>query len=86
MPANSIVEDENVITLYRIFTIIYLYFGLIMIMLWLALIYRIPQFNFNQLLISKENSSNEECERNKFNENTPTNNSSKINYGTNYYK
>lgn len=72
-----------------------------MIMLWLALIYRIPQFNFNQLLISKENSSNEEYERNKFdenkfnenkfnenkfNENTPTNNSSKINYGTNYYK
>ena len=42
---------------YRLVTIIYLYFGLTMMMLWLALVYRIPQFNLNKLLISEERKS-----------------------------
>ena len=42
---------------YRLATVAYLYFGLTLIMLWLALIYRIPQFNVNHLLLSKDSLS-----------------------------
>ncbi|KAI1301834.1 Potassium channel subfamily K member 6 [Halotydeus destructor] len=46
--------SQAVQSTYRLVTIGYLYFGLTMIMLWLALVYRIPQFNLNKLLISEE--------------------------------
>lgn len=46
--------SPNVQLAYRLITIVYLYFGLTMMMLWLALVYRIPQFNLNKLLISEE--------------------------------
>lgn len=46
--------SEAVQTGYRLVTVLYLYFGLTMMMLWLALVYRIPQFNLNKLLISQE--------------------------------
>lgn len=47
---------HSTLTFYRVVTIVYLYFGLTMIMLWLALIYRIPQFNLNKLLIAEDKS------------------------------
>lgn len=39
---------------YRLGTVAYLYIGLTFIMLWLALIYRIPQLNLNQILLSSD--------------------------------
>lgn len=48
------ISSGEVRVAYRIITIVYLYFGLTMMMLWLALVYRIPQFNLNKLLISDE--------------------------------
>lgn len=42
------------LTYYRVASVLYLYFGLTFIMLWLALIYRIPQLNLNQILLSTE--------------------------------
>lgn len=43
---------------YRLATVFYLYFGLTFIMLWLAMIYRIPQLNLKQILLSGESQPN----------------------------
>lgn len=42
------------LTYYRVGAVLFLYFGLTFIMLWLALVYRIPQLNLNQILLSTE--------------------------------
>ena len=39
---------------YRLATVAYLYVGLTFIMLWLAMVYRIPQLNLNQILLSND--------------------------------
>src|SRR5579885_1923655 len=49
--------------IYRLGTIVYLYLGLTMMMLFLALIYRIPQFSFNKLLLSIEKEEERSDER-----------------------
>lgn len=33
--------------------VVYLYVGLILVMLWLAIVYRIPQLSLNKLLVAK---------------------------------
>ena len=53
VPAISTPGDSD-LTYYRIASVLFLYFGLTFIMLWLALIYRIPQLNLNQILLSVE--------------------------------
>lgn len=53
VPASTITNDTD-LTYYRIGTVLYLYFGLTLIVLWLALVYRIPQLNLNQILLSTE--------------------------------
>lgn len=51
IPASNKNQNSD---LYIIITIFYLYFGLSLLMLWLTLVYRIPQFNLHKMLISSK--------------------------------
>ncbi|XP_054159499.1 uncharacterized protein LOC128957717 [Oppia nitens] len=64
--------------LYRICTIFYLYSGLAMIMLWIAVILRIPQLNLKPLLLTEKEDIEESIKINDYNKgyNKPNN------YGT----
>jgi len=59
VPATAFDSEYASLQLYRICIVIYLYCGLSMIMLWIALILRIPQFNFKTFLITEKRENDE---------------------------
>jgi len=66
--------------LYRICTITYLYCGLAMIMLWIAVILRIPQLNLKPLLLTEKEETDENLKIVDFNKTIQPNN-----YGTHQF-